>query len=184
MNENVLARRYAKALAKVAADRDIVPTVQMQLAELAKALQDDEQMRRSFADRSVADSLKLQAAEAFIEAHEVRPELAEFIRTVARRNRMVLIGRIAEAFRKIALRLMNTVAVTATSARELRPEEEGVLRQTLERKTGKNIILHAAIDPSILGGGVIRIGCRLVDGSVKTRLDMLREKLISGETKI
>jgi len=184
VNENILARRYAKGLALVASERGIVPTIQMQFAELAEAWKKNESLMRLFADHSVADSHKLGTLEAFIREHELRPELSNFIRVLARRNRLEMVGKMAEAFREVALKMMNTLVAAATFPRELRPEEESALRQTIEQKTGKNVILHTLVDPSIIGGGAVRIGSRVVDGSVRARLEAMRQKLITEEKRI
>ena len=69
---------------------------------------------------------------------------------------------------------------TATTAAKLTPEEVKALTERLERSTGRRVALDVEVDPSLLGGLVVRVGDRMIDGSVRGRLERLRNQLVSG----
>jgi F-type H+-transporting ATPase subunit delta len=71
-------------------------------------------------------------------------------------------------------------AATATSASALTADEVRALTQRLEQETGGRVELDVEVDPTLLGGLVVRIGDRLIDGSVRSRLERLRNQLVSG----
>ena len=72
------------------------------------------------------------------------------------------------------------VAAEITSARELPTDEKAEFEKSLAALTGKTVNVNYAVDPDIIGGVVTRIGSTVYDGSVKTKLENLREQLISG----
>jgi F-type H+-transporting ATPase subunit delta len=85
----------------------------------------------------------------------------------------------AEFRRLVNLRAGVTTAV-ATSASELQPDEVRELTQRLEKLTGGTVELELNVDESLLGGIVVRVGDRLIDGSVRSRLERLRTRVVAG----
>ncbi len=72
------------------------------------------------------------------------------------------------------------VGAEVTSARELPDAERKEFEKTLEKLTGKDVQITFVVDPEIIGGAVTRIGSNVYDGSVKTKLETLRQELIGG----
>ena len=88
--------------------------------------------------------------------------------------------RVAAEFRRLDDERQGITHATATSAIELTPDEVQALTTRLERSTGGRIALDVEVDPSVLGGIIVRVGDRLIDGSVRGRLERLRNRLVSG----
>lgn len=88
--------------------------------------------------------------------------------------------RVAAEFRRLDDDRQGITHATATSAIELTPDEIRDLTTRLEQSTGGRIALDVEVDPSLLGGIVVRVGDRLIDGSVRGRLERLRNQLVSG----
>jgi F-type H+-transporting ATPase subunit delta len=97
-----------------------------------------------------------------------------------RRGRIETIGRVAAEFRRLDNQRQGIVTATAVSAAELTPDEARGLIARLEQMTGGRVELTTQVDPSILGGIVVRLGDRLIDGSVRGRLERLRTRLVSS----
>jgi F-type H+-transporting ATPase subunit delta len=97
-----------------------------------------------------------------------------------RRRRVEELPRVAAEFRRLDDDRQGLTHATATSATELTPDEIRALTERLEQSTGGRISLDVQVDPSLLGGLVVRVGDRLIDGSVRGRLERLRSQLISG----
>ena len=101
-------------------------------------------------------------------------------RLLLRRGRIEDLPRVAAEFRRLDDDRQGITHATATSATELTAEEIRELTARLEQSTGGRIALDVDVDPSLLGGIVVRVGDRLIDGSVRGRLERLRNQLISG----
>ena len=102
------------------------------------------------------------------------------VQLLLRRGRIEELPRVAAEFRRLDDRRQGITHATATSAIPLTPDEVRALTQRLEQTTGGRIALDVRVDPSLLGGLIVRVGDRLIDGSVRGRLERLRTKLVSG----
>ena len=102
------------------------------------------------------------------------------VQLLLRRGRMEELPRVAAEFRRLDDRRQGVTNAIATSAIPLTPDEVRALTQRLEQTTGGRIALEERVDPSVLGGLIVRVGDRLIDGSVRGRLERLRTKLVSG----
>jgi len=97
-----------------------------------------------------------------------------------RRGRIADVPRVAAEFRRLDNARLGITIATATTAAPLTADEVTALTQRLETSTGGRIELDVKVDPSLLGGLVVQVGDRLIDGSVRGRLERLRNQLVSG----
>ncbi len=97
-----------------------------------------------------------------------------------RRGRIQELPRLAAEFRRLDNARQGITIATATSASPLSPDEVRAITERMEQFTGGRIELEIQVDPSLLGGLVVRVGDRLIDGSVRSRLERLRNQLVSG----
>ena len=97
-----------------------------------------------------------------------------------RRGRIDDLAQVAAEFGRLVDQRNGIVHATATSALPLDTAEMKKLTARLEQMTGGTVELTVEIDPSLLGGLVVRVGDRLIDGSVRGRLERLRTQLVSG----
>ena len=97
-----------------------------------------------------------------------------------RRGRIDHLPRVAAEFRRLDNARQGITIATATSAAPLDPDEVRALTARMEQFTGGRVELDLQVDPSLLGGLVVRVGDRLIDGSVRGRLERLRNQLVSG----
>jgi F-type H+-transporting ATPase subunit delta len=97
-----------------------------------------------------------------------------------RRGRIDQLAQVAAEFRRLDNRRQGITTATATAAAQLTPDEVRALTTRLEQFTGGRVELDVQVDPSLLGGLVVRVGDRLIDGSVRGRLERLRNRLVSG----
>jgi F-type H+-transporting ATPase subunit delta len=99
---------------------------------------------------------------------------------LVQRRRIEQLPRIAAEFRRLDDDRQGIVHATATSAAALTDTEKRALTARLEQMTGGRVALETQVDESLLGGLVVRVGDRLIDGSVRGRLERLRNQLASG----
>ena len=99
---------------------------------------------------------------------------------LVRRGRIEQLPRVAAEFRRLDERRQGITRATATSAMPLTDTEVRALTARLEQMTGGRIALQTDVDEGLIGGLVVRVGDRLIDGSVRGRLERLRNQLASG----
>ena len=173
-----IARRYAEAAFQLAERDGNVEQWLSQLRILAGAVRDEDLVRR-LEDPQVPVEERLEAISAALGANPV-PQLVNLVRLVLRRRRVDTVTNIHREFRRLYNRRAGIVEAIATSAAELDDDEIAALRSRLEQMTGGTIELATQVDTSLLGGIQVRVGDLLIDGSVRGRLERLRNRLASG----
>ena len=172
------ARRYAEAAFQVAERDGTIETWRSEL-EAAAAVLRDEQAMRALSNPALPIDQRAAAVTGLLKGRASGP-VQNLIQLLLRRGRIEEIGRVAAEFRRIDDRRQGITHATVTSAAALTPDEVRALTTRLEESTGGRIALATQLDESLLGGVVVRVGDRLIDGSVRGRLERLRNQLISG----
>jgi len=172
------ARRYAEAAFDIAV-RDGTVEVWRRELDLAASVAADERIGEALANPAIPLDRRLEVASSVFATSLSSPVL-NLIRLTIQRGRFDQLTRIAAEFRRLDNLRRNITHATATSAAPLTPAETRALTQRLEGSTGGRIELEVQVDPSLLGGLVVRVGDRLIDGSVRGRLERLRNQLVSG----
>ncbi|MEX1173007.1 MAG: F0F1 ATP synthase subunit delta [Chloroflexota bacterium] len=172
------ARRYAEAAFEVGLRDGTVERWRTEL-EAAASVVGDERALRALANPSIPFDQRSVAVAALLKGI-ASDQAQNLVQLLLRRGRIEELPRVAAEFRRLDDRRQGITHATATSASELTPDEVRALTQRLEQSTGGRIALDVQVDPSLLGGLVVRVGDRLIDGSVRGRLERLRNQLISG----
>jgi F-type H+-transporting ATPase subunit delta len=172
------ARRYAEAAFDVAMRDHTLANWRSEL-ELAAELVGDHRALEVLANPAIPGERRAEALRDMLGDRVSRP-VQNLIQLMLRRGRIDDLPRVAAEFRRLDDDRQGITHATATSATELSPDEVRALIARLEQSTGDRIALDVEVDPSLLGGIVVRVGDRLIDGSVRGRLERLRNQLISG----
>jgi F-type H+-transporting ATPase subunit delta len=172
------ARRYAEAAFEVAM-RDA--TLERWRAELdgAAGLAGDRRAIAILANPAIAIERRATVLDELLSGRASQPVL-NLVQLMLRRRRIEDLPRVAAEFRRLDDERQGIVHATVTSATDLTQDEVRELTTRLERSTGGRIALDVEVDPSLLGGLVVRVGDRLIDGSVRGRLERLRNQLLAG----
>ncbi len=172
-----IARRYAQAAFEVARERGQVEGWLNELERLVELLEGTE--AGAFL---AAPHIPFEAKQQFIgqALAGFLPEVRNLVLLLVRRRRIRLLRRIFEEFSQLANEYRGVVVAEVTSAVPLEDADKAVIIRQLSELTGKRVILRTRVDPAILGGLIVRVGDKLIDGSVRTRLERLREALIRG----
>ncbi len=172
------ARRYAEAAFQIAM-RDGTVEVWRSELDLAGAVVEDPTVARVLANPAVA----LESRDAMVDS-AIGPIISgpvlNLVKLMLRRGRIDQLPRVSAEFRRLDNARQGIVPATATTAAPLSQDEVRALVGRLEQMTGGRIELALQVDPSLLGGLVVRVGDRLIDGSVRGRLERLRNQLVSG----
>ena len=172
------ARRYAEAAFEVALRDGTVEAWRAELDAAGQVVADDE-VGRMLANPAVALETRAEMARSILGKVVSKPVL-NMIGLMLRRGRIEQLPRVAAEFRRLDNARQGITLATATSAAPLSPDEVRAVTARVEQLTGGRVELDLKIDPSLLGGLVVRIGDRLIDGSVRGRLERLRNQLVSG----
>ena len=172
------ARRYAEAAFQVATRDETVARWRSEL-ETAAGIVADEKVGRALANPSIPLEERTTTAEKTFSKIVSRPVL-NLIGLLLRRGRIQELPRLAAEFRRLDNIRQGITIATATSAAPLSTDEIRALTERMEQFTGGPVELDVQVDPSLLGGLVVRVGDRLIDGSVRSRLERLRNQLVSG----
>jgi F-type H+-transporting ATPase subunit delta len=170
-------RRYADAAFEVGVRDGTVETWRREL-EQAAATFESGQLGSVLANPATPLDQRMAAAEQIF-AGLSRP-VRNLVLLLLRRGRIEQLPRVATEFARLDDRRNGLTHATATSAAPLGAEEIRAITARLEQLTGGKVALETAVDPSLLGGLVVRVGDRLIDGSVRGRLERLRNQLASG----
>ena len=172
------ARRYAEAAFQVGMRDDTLEQWRSEL-DLAATVAGDQRALTVLANPAIPVERRAAALADMLGTRVAEPVL-NLIRLLLRRGRIEELPRVAAEFRRLDDQRQGITHATATSAIELTPDEIRELTARLEESTGGRIALDVDVDPSLLGGLVVRVGDRMIDGSVRGRLERLRNQLASG----
>jgi F-type H+-transporting ATPase subunit delta len=172
------ARRYAESVFEIAGRDKTVDQWRREL-DLAAQVLDDPSVAHGLNDPTVASATREAALEAGL-GKQVSQPVMNLLRLLIRRGRIEDLPRIASEFRRRDNLRLGIIPARAVSTAPLEPAEVKALTARLEQMTGGRIELEQEVDPSLLGGLVVRVGDRLIDGSVRGRLERLRNQLVSG----
>jgi len=172
------ARRYAEAAFEVATRDDTVEAWRAEL-DTAASIVADERVGRMLANPALPLQQRVDMAKSIFGKTVSQPVL-NLIGLMLRRGRIHELPQLAAEFRRLDNARQGITVATAISAAPLTQDEIRALTQRLEGLTGGRVELDVQVDPSLLGGLVVRVGDRMIDGSVRGRLERLRNQLVSG----
>ncbi|MEN8140887.1 MAG: ATP synthase F1 subunit delta [Thermodesulfobacteriota bacterium] len=177
MKNALLAKRYAKALFAVGTEADSLDAFATTLDGFASLVGDNPELADALSNPLYpADAREAVMAE-IVKAAGVEGMMANFLNLVAQKRRADTLGDIAETFQIMVDEANNTCQGVVISASELDETLTGEVQQTLEKITGKRVAITTEVDESIIGGIIAKVGDLVLDGSIKTQLDELKESI-------
>ena len=173
-----VAATYAEALYEAAEAQSAVDQVRSELTELAGAMADGTELREAMLNPELPDAAKRAALLEIMEG--AHPVTTGFAQVLVERGRIAEIGDMAIAYGQRVDTAEGRVVVTAVTAVPLTPELRESIRAKVQAQTGRDAELEERVDPSIIGGLVLRVGDVVVDASLRTRLEEMRRSLESA----
>jgi F-type H+-transporting ATPase subunit delta len=173
----VAQRMYARALFEAAREEGKLEQVGADLAALASAFEEVPALRAFLRNPQVDPAGK---AEVLDEISAGTDDLVRnFVRLVAEKGRAGELQEMNAELEALIARAQNRLAVELTTAYELSDEESRSIVQTIEKASGRTVEATRSVDPSLLGGIVLQVGSFRADGSVRGRLERLRQELVT-----
>jgi F-type H+-transporting ATPase subunit delta len=172
-----LAGRYAIALFELANERKQLDAVGESLAALKQALVDSEDFRALTTSPLIGRDQAMRAIAASAGAMKLDPITTNFLGVLAKNRRLAQLGNVIRAFNTLAARHRGEINAEVTSAHTLDEGQVDAIRKNLRTRYGADIAVELSVDPAILGGLVVKIGSRMIDGSIRTKLNSLAQAM-------
>jgi F-type H+-transporting ATPase subunit delta len=180
MSLRTSATRYAKALLDVATRESDPVAIERDLAGIVEAVAGHAELRRVLTGPRTPQHVRVDVVNALAARANVQPPVAKLLAMLAERGRLELLPVMLEVYRERLRTQNNIVRATVTSAAPLSPDKVERVAASLSALTGKQVQLETAVDPSIIGGVVTRIGSTVYDGSIRTQLQKMRQQLVDN----
>nr|WP_304655501.1 F0F1 ATP synthase subunit delta [Neorhizobium galegae] len=169
-----VAERYASSLFELSLEAGSIDKVGADLDRFQALLDESEDLRRLVASPVFSAEDQQNAVIAVAQKAGISGLVANFLKVVAGNRRLFAIPGMIRAFRQIAAEHRGEITAEVTSAHALSQAQENELKSALKGVTGKDVTIAVTIDPSILGGLIVKVGSRQIDTSLRTKLSTLK----------
>ena len=178
MTNRTAATRYARALLDVAVHEKVdLDRIEGDLAQFAGLFAAHPALEHVLLNPAVPVPRKRAAVAELTARAGLLPAVAKLLVLLAERDRLVLLADLLASYRERLLDHRHVVRADVTTALPIGGDRAKAIEQSLERVTGRTVMLRAHVDPSIVGGVVARIGSTVYDGSVTRQLEKMKERL-------
>lgn len=168
-----LSGRYATALFGLARDEKAIDAVSSSLATLKQALVDSDDLRHMISSPLVTRDEAIKAIAAVASLLGLDPITTKFLGVLAQNRRLFQLGAIIRSFSALAARHRGEITADVTSAHPLSADQVDALKAKLKTQLGREVAIDLNVDPAILGGLIVKVGSRQIDGSIRTKLNTL-----------
>lgn len=166
--------RYASALFELAVAEKKIPAVEKDLERFQQLMDGSEDLSRLVSSPVFSADEQYAAVDAILTKAKISGLVGNFIRVVAKNRRIFAMKGMLRAFKQLAADHRGEVTADVTVAKELTAAQTKELKTALKSVVGKDVAINAIVDPSILGGLIVKVGSKQIDTSLKTRLSSLK----------
>jgi F-type H+-transporting ATPase subunit delta len=169
--------RYATALFELARDEKSVDAVAADLAKFDAMLADSDDLRRLVRSPVFSADSQSRALAAILDKAEIAGIAANFLKVLTANRRLFAVADVIRAFRALVAKFKGEATADVTVAEALSEPNLDALKAALKAVTGKDVTLNVKVDPSIIGGLVVKLGSRMVDSSLRTKLNSIKHAM-------
>lgn len=169
-----VAERYASSLFELALEAGSVEAVGSDLNRFQAMVDASDDLKRLILSPVFSAEDQTKAIAAIVEKAGIKGLVANFLKVVASNRRLFAVPGMIRAYHVIAARQRGEVTAEVTSAHALSAAQETELKAALKGVTGKDVAIAVTVDPSILGGLIVKVGSRQIDTSLRTKLSTLK----------
>jgi F-type H+-transporting ATPase subunit delta len=172
-----LAGRYASALFDLARDQRQIESVSKSLDALGQALLDSKDFNELVTSPLVSREEAGKAFAALAPDLGIDPITVNFVGVLARNGRKNQLQEVIRAYRRLSAEHRGETTADVITARALNDDQLAHLRQQLKSRVGRDVTIDARVDPTILGGIVVKLGSEQIDASIRTKLNRLAQAM-------
>ena len=173
MDKEAIAKRYASAIYDIAESSDKIGEIREALNILAENYNEDEEFKVFLLDPSIKYDEKVEYLHKSFDF--ISEDAFKIINYLVRKGRVSLAEKIRDSYLKIYYEKNNKILVNATFTKELSDNQREALMKKLEGKYKKKIVLNLSVDEELIGGGIIKIGNKVIDGSIKSQIENIKK---------
>ncbi len=174
---SLAAERYAQALFELAKEEGSLDTVAADLTGLVALIADNKDFARLVNSPVIGRDQKSAAMAEILDKAGAAPLTRNFIGLTARNRRLFLLPHIGRAFASLLAKHRGEISADVKTAHALTDAQIADLKATLKAAYGKEPLLNVTVDPSLLAGLVVKVGSKMIDSSLKTKLNALKTVL-------
>jgi F-type H+-transporting ATPase subunit delta len=169
-----VADRYAGSLFELARETNGIPAAEADLTRFEALLNESEDLTRLVQSPVFSAEEQERALSAVLRQAGITGLVANFLQVVAQNRRLFAAPGMIKAFRRIAAEHRGEITAEVTTAHALTDAQESELKATLKSIANKDVTINVTVDPTLLGGLVVKMGSRQIDTSLKTKLASLK----------
>ncbi len=169
-----IAERYSAALFDLAEQRSALDSVAADLKTLKGMIAESDDLRRLLRSPVLARAEQQKAVSALAQKSGLSDLTKNFLGLVAKNRRLFAVSGMIDAYLARLAAKRGEIAAQVASAVPLDETQVGAIGAALKKVVGSNVTLDVTVDPALLGGLVVKVGSRMVDGSLKTKLQHLQ----------
>ena len=172
-----VAGRYATALFELARDQKSVDAVRADIDKFASLLADNPDLQRLVRSPVFTSEVQGKALGAILDKAGIGGITANFLKVLTANRRLFAVNDVIRAFRAIVAKFRGEATADITVAEPLSDKNLDALKAALKSVSGKDVDLNVKVDPSIIGGLVVKLGSRMVDSSLRTKLNSIKHAM-------
>jgi F-type H+-transporting ATPase subunit delta len=172
-----MAGRYATGLFDLARETDAIDAVKADLERFDALIAESTDLNRLVRSPVFSAEEQLRALSAVLDKAGIGGLAAKFLKLVTTNRRLFAVRDMVRAYREMVAKHKGEAIAEVTVAEQLKDEHLGALRAALKSVSGKDVDLAIKVDPAIIGGLVVKLGSRMVDTSLRTKLNAIRHAM-------
>ena len=169
--------RYATALFELARDEKSIDAVKADLDKFDAMLSESADLKRLVRSPVFAADAQSKALSAVLDQAGITGTSANFLKVLTANRRLFAVSDVIRAFRALVARFKGEASAEVTVAEPLSDKNLDALKAALKSVSGKDVTLNVKVDPSIIGGLVVKLGSRMVDSSLRTKLNSIKNAM-------
>jgi len=179
MLTNKLSQTYAKALCDIAGEKGMLDKVETDLRQIEAVIQENPGLTNLLYHPRVPAAAKKETLNSVF-GEDVDDFVKKFLLLLVDKRREMALVPIIKEYVKMANDARNIAEAEVTVAKEISEGQKQALADKLQKLTGKKIVLNIRVDEKILGGAIVRIGGKLIDGSIVRQLKTLKSDILAS----
>lgn len=169
--------RYATALFDLAREEKSIDAVKADLDKFEALLNESADLRRLVRSPVFTADMQQKALSALLDKAGVGGTTAKFLKVLTANRRLFAVSEVIRGFRALVAKFKGEATADVTVAEALSDKNLDSLKTALKSVTGKDVVLNVKVDPSIIGGLVVKLGSRMVDSSLRTKLNSIKHAM-------
>jgi F-type H+-transporting ATPase subunit delta len=169
--------RYATALFELARDERSIDSVKADLDKFEAMLVDSADLKRLVRSPVFSSDTQAKALSVVLDKAGISGISANFLKVLTANRRLFAVDQVIRAFRALVAKFKGEATADVTVAEKLSDKNLDALKTALKSVTGKDVALNVKVDPSIIGGLVVKLGSRMVDSSLRTKLNSIKHAM-------